>query len=94
MAPVDSVAAEVARVREALARWITEPASEEALTAVRHRLIGGFPLQFETLGGLIAQWMAAALNGLPHMPQSRKPSGFSWPHCRQRCTTAFYGGRE
>ncbi len=64
-APLDSVGVEVARVREALTRWSTEPASEGALTAVRHRLIGGFPLQFETLGGIIAQWMAAVLNGLP-----------------------------
>ncbi len=64
-APVDSVGAEVARVRAALTRWIEEPASESSLAAARRRLLGGFPLQFETIGGLIAQWMAVALGGLP-----------------------------
>jgi predicted Zn-dependent peptidase len=64
-APADSVGAEVARVREALARWTAEPVSEGSLAAARRRLIGGFPLQYETLGGVIAKWMAAAFNELP-----------------------------
>jgi hypothetical protein len=64
-APVDSVGAEVARVRAALTRWTAEPASESSLATVRRRLLGGYPLQFETLGSLIAQWMVAVLGGLP-----------------------------
>ena len=62
---LDSVGAEVARIRSALERWTSEPPSESALAAVRGRLVGGFPLQFETLDGVIAKWMAAAFNGLP-----------------------------
>ncbi|TMQ71088.1 MAG: insulinase family protein [Candidatus Eisenbacteria bacterium] len=64
-APVDSVGAEVARIRLALGGWTAGPAPERGLAAVRHRLLGGYPLQFETLDGVIAKWMAVAFNGLP-----------------------------
>jgi zinc protease len=64
-APVDSVGAAVTRLRAALSRWTAEPAAEASAAPVRRRLAGGFAIQFETLGGLIAQWMAAAINGVP-----------------------------
>lgn len=60
-APVDSVGAAVDRMRAALAAASSSPIADEALAAAKRRLIGGFELQFETRGGTIAQWMAAAL---------------------------------
>jgi len=64
-APVDSVAAQVARVRAGLTRWTSEPPSESATAAARRRLIGAFPLRFETLTGQSASWMADTFYGLP-----------------------------
>jgi zinc protease len=64
-APVDSVGVAVARLRAALTRWTAAPAPEATIAPVRRRLADGFALQFETLGGLIAQWMASAMNGVP-----------------------------
>ena len=60
-APVDSVTGSLARVRAALVRAAQEPPSDGDLEAARRRLTGGYTLQFDTRGGLMAQWMAAML---------------------------------
>lgn len=60
-APVDSVAQSIGRVRSLITQASGQPASAGDLEAARRRLIGGFTLQFDTRGGLIAQWMAATL---------------------------------
>ena len=61
--PVDSAGQEVARMRAALARGLAEPPDASALDQTKRRVAGRFTLQFDTRGGLIAQWMAAALHG-------------------------------
>ena len=55
----DSVADLVARVRDELARMATQPASEADVVAARRHLQDTYPLQFQTLGALIAQWLGA-----------------------------------
>jgi zinc protease len=60
-APVDSVGHEVARMRAALAGGLAAPPAAGALDEVKRRMAEGFVLQFETRGGLIAQWMAATI---------------------------------
>jgi hypothetical protein len=59
--PVDSAGREVARMRAALAGATSGPHAGSTVDAVTRRIAGGFALQFETRGGLIAQWMAATL---------------------------------
>lgn len=59
--PADSAGQEVARMRAALDRGLAEPSAAGALDEVKRRIAAGFTLQFETRGGLIAQWMAATL---------------------------------
>lgn len=60
-APVDSVGAQVARLRAVLTRWAVNPAPEGPLAAARRRLVGGYTLRFETFAGQIAQWMSSTL---------------------------------
>jgi zinc protease len=68
-APVDSVVPSLARVRDAVARAAGTAPSDAALAAARTRVTGAYTMQFETRGGVIAQWMAATLyphrNGAP-----------------------------
>ncbi|HKQ57142.1 MAG TPA: hypothetical protein VJY35_04675, partial [Candidatus Eisenbacteria bacterium] len=64
-APVDSAGATVARWRAAIDRWSADTPTERALDPVRRRAVGAWTLQFETLAGWIAQWMAARTHGLP-----------------------------
>jgi zinc protease len=71
-APVDSVPASLARVREALARAAATPPSETALAAAKTRVTGAYTMQFDTRGGTIAQWMAAVL----YPPRSGAPADF------------------
>ena len=61
--PVDSAGQEVARMRAALARGLAEPPAAGALDEAKRRIAGRFTLQLDTHGGLIAQWMAAAIHG-------------------------------
>jgi len=61
--PVDSAGQEVARMRAVLARGLAEPPTAGVLDEVKRRVAGRFTLQFDTGGGLIAQWMAATLYG-------------------------------
>jgi len=58
-APVDSVAMSLARVRDAVAKAAGTPPPEAALAAARTRVNGAYTMQFDTRGGVIAQWMAA-----------------------------------
>jgi predicted Zn-dependent peptidase len=60
---VDSAGREVARMRAALARGLAGPPDAGALDEVKRRVAGRFELQFDTRGGLIAQWMAATIYG-------------------------------
>ncbi len=59
--PVDSAGGQVARMRAALAHGLAEPPAAGALDEVKRRIVAGYTLQFETRGGLIAQWMAATI---------------------------------
>ena len=60
-APVDSVALSLAQVRDAVAEAAGTAPSDAALAAARARVTGPHTMQFETRGGVIAQWMAATL---------------------------------
>ena len=62
--PVDSVGATVTRWRAVVGRWAAATPSDPVLEPARRRLTGSFTLQFETLGGWIAQWMAMRTHGL------------------------------
>jgi len=61
----DSVPALVARLNDVVRRLAAEPPAETELAAARRYFQNGYPLQFETLGALIAQWSAADFFGLP-----------------------------
>ena len=71
-APVDSVAASLARVRAAVARAAGTPPPEDVLAAARARVTGAYTMQFDTRGGVIAQWMA----GMLYPPRSGVPADF------------------
>jgi zinc protease len=59
----DSAGQEVARIRAAIGRALAQPPSAEALDEVKLRIAGRFALQLDSRGGLIAQWMVAAVYG-------------------------------
>ena len=59
-APADSVPAAVARVRRAM-RAAIATVPEKPLATLRHQIIATYPLRFETLAGLLSQWLAADL---------------------------------
>lgn len=61
----DSAGPEVARMRAALARGLSAAPAAGALDQVKQRMASGFAFQFETRAGLIAQWMASTINGVP-----------------------------
>jgi zinc protease len=60
----DSVGILVVRLRDELARLRTQPPAEAEVAAVRRYFESTFPLQFQTPGALIAQWMGADFYGL------------------------------
>jgi hypothetical protein len=60
----DSVAILVVRMREELARLRTQPPDETEVAAVRRTFENSYPLQFQTPGALIAQWLGADFYGL------------------------------
>ena len=60
----DSVAILVTRMQEELARLRTQPPSEAEVTVARRYFVNSYPLQFQTLGALVAQWMGADVCGL------------------------------
>jgi hypothetical protein len=64
VAPNDSVASLVVRMRDELARLRTQPPSEAEVAAVRRTFENTYPLQFPTTGALIAQWLGADFYGL------------------------------
>jgi zinc protease len=64
-APSDSIPARLRGVRAALAAVSTQPPPADLLAAARRRLADGYALQFETLGGVINQWLSARAAGLP-----------------------------
>jgi zinc protease len=60
----DSVATLVARMRDELARLRTQPPGEAEVAAARRYFENSYPLQFQTPGALLAQWMGADFHGL------------------------------
>ena len=60
----DSVAILVTRMRDELARLRTQPPGEAEVTAAQRYFENSYPLQFQTLGALVAQWMGADFYGL------------------------------
>ena len=60
----DSVAILVARMRDELARLRTQPPGEAEVAAVLRTFENSYPLQFQTPGTLMAQWMGADFYGL------------------------------
>ena len=60
----DSVAILVVRMRDELTRLRTQPPGEAEVAAVRRTFENSYPLQFQTPGELIAQWMGADFYGL------------------------------
>ena len=60
----DSVAILVARMRDELARLRTQPPGEAEVAAARRYFENSYPLQFQTPGALITQWMGADFHGL------------------------------
>jgi len=64
-APSDSIPGRLRAVRSALATVAAQPPAAEPLAAARRRLVDGYALQFETLAGVIGQWMSAHAAGLP-----------------------------
>jgi predicted Zn-dependent peptidase len=63
-APPESAAARIGAVRAALARVTDHPPTAAALATARTRLVGASLLQFESLAGVVGQWMAGRLAGL------------------------------
>lgn len=61
----DSSAVAIRRLRAEVQQLLAVPPAEAELAPVRRQLEGSFPLSFETLAGLIGQWMAADFYGLP-----------------------------
>ena len=61
----DSVVAAVRALQQALRGFIEAPPSEAQVATTRAGLRDAQALQFETLGGLIAQWTVARVNRLP-----------------------------
>lgn len=62
--PSDSVAGLVVRLRDELTRLRTQPPDEAEVAGARRYFENGFPLQFQTPGALITQWVGADFNGL------------------------------
>ncbi len=60
----DSVGILVAGMRDELARLRTRPPDEAEVAAARRCFVNNYPLQFQTPGALIAQWMGADFYGL------------------------------
>ena len=60
----DSVAILVTRLRDELARLRTQPPGEAEVAAARRYFENSYPLQFQTPGGIITQWMGADFCGL------------------------------
>jgi predicted Zn-dependent peptidase len=63
-APVDSVASRVQSIRTALAGLAERPIDAATLAAARRRMVDGYALSFESLAGVIGQWMTARTVGL------------------------------
>jgi zinc protease len=61
--PVDSAAAAVSRASAAMRQAVAEPVTEAELAPLRSQILRSYPLRFETLGGLVSQWLVADLDG-------------------------------
>jgi len=61
----ESTAAVAGRVRAALRAFAAAPPAGAALEAARRRAAGAWPLSLETLGQLLASWLAGDNAGLP-----------------------------
>jgi len=62
--PADSVGALLTRLRDGLARLGSQAPEEAEVAAARRYLQGAHPLQLQTLGSVVAQWLGAELYGL------------------------------
>ena len=69
----DSVIAALQRLRRALGRFASEPASQAEVERTRRTLGRAFPLRNETLGAQAAQWLTAASLGLGNDYADRYP---------------------
>lgn len=67
----DSVAHAVRRMRAELERLRDRPPTADEVEAARRYALHVFPLQFESLGAIVAHWMAADLYGTPLDPRER-----------------------
>ncbi len=63
-APADSVASRIRSVRAALTDLAGRPVDTAMLDAARRRMSGAYALPFETLSGVLGQWLAARAAGL------------------------------
>lgn len=63
-APADSVAARIRSVQAALGGIADRPVDAASLDAARRRMVDGYALPFESLAGVLGQWMAARTAGL------------------------------
>jgi predicted Zn-dependent peptidase len=63
-APADSVAARIRSVRAALTDLAVRPVDGAMLDAARRRMSGAYALPFETLSGVLGQWLAVRAAGL------------------------------
>jgi predicted Zn-dependent peptidase len=63
-APPDSVVPRVQAIRAALAGLAGRPVDAASLNAARRRMVDGYALPFESLAGVIGQWMTARTVGL------------------------------
>ena len=71
--PADSAAVAVRRLRAELRAFAQAPPTEAELGPLRRTFTAAFPISFETLGGAIAQWQSALLQGLTPDEVARTP---------------------
>jgi zinc protease len=69
----ESTAAVASRVRDVLRSLAASPLTGEALAAARHRAAGSWALSLETLGQVLASWLAGTTAGLPPDHLERMP---------------------
>ena len=64
-APADSAATLARRLTAELKRFLFAPPALPDVSAEQHRIRRGFPLAFETLDGIMSQWLLADFAGFP-----------------------------
>lgn len=72
----ESAAVVAGHVRAALRSLATSPPTGEVLAAARRRAAGAWPLSLETLGQVVASWLAGDVAGLPAGHLESMPGAF------------------